>query len=321
MKRRRLVASMVMIPLAGGLSSLRAAEAVQTYPSRPIRFVNPFAAGGPFDNIVRLIADKLSSGWGQPVIVENKPGAAGMLGTALVAKAPGDGYTILFGASGIAQNPSLYPKMPYEPGELMPVAQLHSIPLGLAVNASLGVSTLREFIDRAMAERGKLTYGSISTSAQVLGEMLKQAAGIDIVRVPYRGEAPALSDLLGGQISASFLSPGTPARHGGKLRLLAVSGDRRIPGVDAPTFPELGFPTLSVAGWGGVFVPSTTPAVIVEKLSGEIMRIGVMPDVVERTITAGFPITVTDHHAFTKFVRTETEFWARVVKEFQVSVE
>ena len=326
MLRREFLRSVVLAPAAGSLAgamtnAVGATEPVQSYPSRTVHMVVPFPPGGPFDGIVRLISDKLAAAWQQSVVVENKPGAAGMVGAAAVAKAAGDGYTILFGASGVAQNPSLYRKMPYEPGELAAIARMHDIPLGLSVHTSLGVDTLAQFIARAKAESGKLSYGSISTTSHVLGEMLKQGAGIDVVRVPYRGEQPALTDLLGGQISAAFMSPGTAGRHPGKLKLLAVSGEQRVAGVAAPTFAESGFPALKISGWGGVFMPASTPQPIIDKVSAELLRVGVLPDVAARTTSAGFAVSVSGAQEFSRFVRTETELWGRLVKEFQVTAE
>ncbi len=322
MQRRTILSTLALTPMLGHFSSATAAESAESYPSKPIRLVVPFAPGGQFDGLARLFAEKLSASWKQTVIVENKTGAATMIGAAFVAKSPGDGYTILFGASGVVQNPSLYPKMGYEASELTPVARMHDIPFSLAVLTSSGVNTLAEFIAKAKAADGKLTYGQISTTSQALGEIFQQSAGIKLVGIPYKGEANAVTDLLGGQIDATFVSPGTAANYPNKVKVLAITGTKRVARLpDVPTFDEAGITTLKQSGWGGIFLPSTTPRPIVNKLSAEIARIGVLPEVVQKTNNAGYPVSVAEAPEFERFVNSEYGYWRDIFKRYNIKAE
>lgn len=322
MQRRAILSTLALAPMLGHLSKVGAAESADAYPSRQIRFIVPFAPGGQFDGLARLFAEKLSASWKQTVIVENKTGGATMIGAAQVAKSPGDGYTLLFGASGVAQNPALYPKMGYEPSELTPVARLHDIPFSLAVHTSLGVNTLSEFIAKAKTANGKMTYGQISTTSQALGEIFKQSAGIQLIGVPYKGEALALNDLLGNQIDATFISPGTAANYPDKLKVLAVTGTKRVARLpNVPTFEEAGISTLKQSGWGGIFLPSTTPRDIVNKLSAEFARIGVLPEVVQRTNNAGYPVSVAEAAEFERFVNAEYGYWRDIFTRYNIKAE
>ncbi|MFT3820896.1 MAG: tripartite tricarboxylate transporter substrate binding protein [Rubrivivax sp.] len=321
--RRRFGASLLLAPLAAApIPAARAAEPAAAFPARPVRLIVPTPAGGSFDGLARFFGEKLAATWKQPVIIENKPGAATMLAAAQVAKSAPDGYTLLFGTSAVAQNPSLYAKMPYEPGELAAVAKLHEIPLALAVNTSLGVGTLAKFIEHAKASKRPLSCGVISTTAQALGKILEQAAGIELISVPYKGEAPALTDLLGSQVDATFISAGTAAAQAGRLQVLAVASAKRLAHiVQVPTFAELGLVDLRRSGWGGVFAPAGTPRAVIESLSAAWMQAATSADVAEKTDAAGYVVDAVDGRAFAGFVDAETGYWRGVFKQFGIKAD
>jgi tripartite-type tricarboxylate transporter receptor subunit TctC len=318
--RRRFGASLLLAPLA--TPAARAAEPAAAFPTRPVKLIVPTPPGGSFDSLARFFGEKLAAAWKQPVIVENKPGAATMLAAAQVAKSAADGYTLLFGTSAVAQNPSLYSKMPYEPGELTAVAKLHDIPLALAVNASLGVATLPKFIERAKAAKGAMSCGVISTTAQALGKIFEQAAGVELVSVPYKGEAPALTDLLGGQVDATFIAPGTAAAQAGRLQVLAVASAKRLARIaQVPTFAELGLADLRRSGWGGVFAPAGTPRAVIERLSAAWMQAATSAEVAEKTDAAGYVVDAVESRAFAGFVEAETGYWRGVFKQFGIKAD
>jgi|tagenome__1003787_1003787.scaffolds.fasta_scaffold20796636_2 tripartite-type tricarboxylate transporter receptor subunit TctC len=251
----------------------------QTYPDRRITFIVPYPAGGATDVSARLLATKLSDAWKQTVVVENKSGAGGIIGNDFVAKAPGDGYTVLIAITQIIQAPSLVPKLPYDVfKDLAPVTQVALSPIVLTIPDAQPMKSLKDLIELAKANPGKFPYGTFgnATTSHLYGELLKKTAGIDMTHVPYRGSAPLLNDLLGNQVTAAFLDLTTagPQLSAGKVRALAVGGEQRkaqLP--DVPTLAELGYSGFEAEGWVGVFVPAATPKEIVSKLSAELARI------------------------------------------------
>ncbi|OUL99612.1 Bug family tripartite tricarboxylate transporter substrate binding protein [Variovorax sp. JS1663] len=276
---------------AGALPLARAQGPSQPFPSSVIRFVIPTPAGGGHDTMMRLIGQKLTEAWGQPCIVESKPGASGAISAATVSQAPADGHTVLVGYSALLSNTVLMPKPGYRLEDLQPVGMLALTPIAIGIRESLPVSTLKQYVALAKTRPGRISYGSYGqgSGGHFVGELFNMAAGINTVHVPYKGEAPALQDLLGGQIDAAVVSVGGVNRYPGKIKPLAVAGAARFPAYpDVPTFAELGYPQVDMPGWAAAFVPAKTPKPIVDKLTAELARILVMPDVRAKLLELGF---------------------------------
>ena len=283
--------------LAAALGSLgagvlpRAQAQTQPFPSQVIKFVIPTPAGGGHDTMMRIIGQKLTDAWGQPCIVESRSGASGAIAAATVSQAPADGYTVLIGYSALLSNTVLMPKPGYRLEDLQPVGMLALTPIAFGVRESLPASTLKQYVALAKTRPGKLSYGSYGpgSGGHFVGELFNMAAGIDTVHVPYKGEPPALQDLIGGQIDAVVVSVGGVNRYPGKIKPLAVASATRFPSYpDVPTFAELGYPEVDMPGWGAAFVPAKTPKAIVDKLNTEMGRILVMPDVRAKLLELGF---------------------------------
>lgn len=283
--------------LAAALGSLgagvlpRAQAQTQPFPSQVIKFVIPGPAGGGHDTMMRIIGQKLTDAWGQPCIVESRSGASGAIAAATVSQAPADGYTVLIGYSALLSNTVLMPKPGYRLEDLQPVGMLALTPIAFGVRESLPASTLKQYVALAKTRPGKLSYGSYGpgSGGHFVGELFNMAAGIDTVHVPYKGEPPALQDLIGGQIDAAVATVGGVNRYPGKIKPLAVASATRFPSYpDVPTFAELGYPEVDMPGWGAAFVPAKTPKAIVDKLNTEMGRILVMPDVRAKLLELGF---------------------------------
>lgn len=283
--------------LAAALGSLgagvlpRAQAQTQPFPSQVIKFVIPTPAGGGHDTMMRIIGQKLTDAWGQPCIVESRSGASGAIAAATVSQAPADGYTVLIGYSALLSNTVLMPKPGYRLEDLQPVGMLALTPIAFGARESLGASTLKQYVALAKTRPGKLSYGSYGpgSGGHFVGELFNMAAGIDTVHVPYKGQPPALQDLIGGQIDAAVVSVGGVNRYPGKIKPLAVASATRFPSYpDVPTFAELGYPEVDMLGWAAAFVPAKTPKAIVDKLNTEMGRILVMPDVRAKLLELGF---------------------------------
>lgn len=283
--------------LAAALGSLgagvlpRAQAQTQPFPSQVIKFVIPTPAGGDHDTMMRIIGQKLTDAWGQPCIVESRSGASGAIAAATVSQAPADGYTVLIGYSALLSNTVLMPKPGYRLEDLQPVGMLALTPIAFGVRESLPASTLKQYVALAKTRPGKLSYGSYGpgSGGHFVGELFNMAAGIDTVHVPYKGEPPALQDLIGGQIDAAVASVGGLSRYPGKIKPLAVASATRFPSYpDVPTFAELGYPEVDMPGWGAALVPAKTPKAIVDKLNTEMGRILVMPDVRAKLLELGY---------------------------------
>ena len=283
--------------LAAALGSLgagvlpRAQAQTQPFPSQVIKFVIPTPAGGGHDTMMRIIGQKLTDAWGQPCIVESRSGASGAIAAATVSQAPADGYTVLIGYSALLSNTVLMPKPGYRLEDLQPVGMLALTPIAFGARESLGASTLKQYVALAKTRPGKLSYGSYGpgSGGHFVGELFNMAAGIDTVHVPYKGQPPALQDLIGGQIDAAVVSVGGLSRYPGKIKPLAVASAARVPSdPDGPAFAELGYPEVDMPGWGAAFVPAKTPKAIVDKLNTEMGRILVMPDVRAKLLELGF---------------------------------
>ncbi|MDQ7954925.1 MAG: tripartite tricarboxylate transporter substrate binding protein [Pseudomonadota bacterium] len=287
---RRQTLAAALGSLGSGVLPLAQAQP-QAFPSQVIKFVIPTPAGGGHDTMMRIIGQKLTDAWSQPCIVESRAGASGAIAAAAVSQAPPDGYTVLIGYSALLSNTVLMPKPGYRLEDLQPVGMLALTPIALGVRDSLPVSTLQQYVALAKTRPGKLSYGSYGpgSGGHFVGELFNMAAGIDTVHVPYKGETPALQDLIGGQIDAAVTSVGGVNRYPGKIRPLAVASGTRFPAYpDVPTFAELGYPAVDMPGWGAAFVPAKTPKAIVDRLNAEMGRILVMPDVRAKLLELGF---------------------------------
>ena len=318
----------MLAAVAATLSGISADHAqAQSYPNRRITFVVPYPAGGATDVSARLLANKLSEAWKQPVIVENKSGAGGVVGNDFVAKAQPDGYTVLIAITQIIQAPSLVQNLPYDVfKDLAPVTQVGLSTIVLTVPEAQPVKSVKELIDLAKASPGKHPYGSFgnATTSHLYGELLKKNAGIDMTHVPYRGAAPLLNDMLNNTVTAGFLDLTTAGSQikAGKIRALAIGGEKRrtqLP--DVPTLAELGFPGFEAEGWVGVFVPAATPKDIVQKLSAELARIIASPEGVAGLEAVSLMPVGGTAETFETVLRRDHARWADVVKAVGVKGE
>jgi tripartite-type tricarboxylate transporter receptor subunit TctC len=302
-------------------SALAADAAGATYPSRPIRIVVPFGAGGPSDVMARTLAQKLTQDLGQPVIVDNRTGAAGIIGADFVAKSAPDGYTLLMAQVGDAISMSLYSKLPYNfEKDFAPITQAGLTPFILVTHPSVPAKNMQELIALAKARPGSLSFGSsgAGTASHLAGELLKSMAGIDIVHVPYKGQAPATSDLLGGQIPMMFNNPITSLSHikAGKMRALAVSTAKRFSQLpEVPTVAESGLPGFDVGFWLGALAPAGTPQPIIERLNAGMVKALRDPEVIERLAALGVEIIGNTPDEFARIIRADVVKWGKVVKD------
>jgi tripartite-type tricarboxylate transporter receptor subunit TctC len=304
------------------------AASAQSYPDKSVRMVVPFAAGaGSNDIMARLVAQKLSDALGQQFVVDNRPGASGIIGTDIVAKAPPDGYTVLMMSLTFTVNPSLFSKLPYDTvRDLIPVTMVASAPLMLVVHPSVPAKSVTEFIAYAKANPGKLNFGSggPGTTPHLAGEMIKTVAGIQVTHIPYKGGAPALTDLVAGQIQFMCENiPGTlPFAKAGKLRALAVTDLKRSPLLpELQTLDEAGLKGYQIVGWNGLFVPAGTPQPIVNRLNAEVVKALALPDVKDRLATLGADAVGDTPQHFAVFIKAEIPKWAKVVKDAGLKIE
>jgi tripartite-type tricarboxylate transporter receptor subunit TctC len=303
------------------------AAAQSAYPSKPVRFIVPSAAGGGTDIIARAIAQKLSEALGQQFVVENKPGAGQMIGIEAAARSPADGHTLLMAASTLAINPIMYKKVSYDPlRDFAPITQAASLPNVLVVNPSLPVASVRDLIALAKREPGRLAYASagVGTSPQMSIELLKSMAGIDMLHVPYKGTTPGVVDLLAGQVQLMTPNVLTALPHikAGKLRALAVTSGKRSDALpDVPTIAEAGVPGYESVQWYGVLAPAGTPRDIVQRLYTEIAKALRAGDVRERLAADGAEPVGNTPEEFAAFIRAEIGKWAKVAKAAGIQPE
>jgi tripartite-type tricarboxylate transporter receptor subunit TctC len=294
----------------------------QAYPTKPIRFIVPFTPGGVTDLLGRQIGVKLSEAWGQQIIIDNRPGAGGTLGVELAARAPADGYTIAVGTFGsVLVANSLYPKLAYEPlRDLAPVVLLSKPPGVLVANMNLPVKSVKEFVAYGKANAGKLNYASSGSGTwnHLFGELFKRTAGFDMTHVPYKGAAPAVTDVIAGHVQVMFspFPPALPQIKAARLRGLAVSSDTRsglVP--DLPTVAESGLPGYAAVGWFAVVAPAKTPDAVLQKLNREINRILQTPEVKTNLAADGAEPAGGTPAELTASIREGIEKWGRIVKE------
>lgn len=300
----------------------------QGYPDKPIRMIVPFAPGGGADFIARPLGQRLAESLGQSIVIDNRGGANGAIGSEAAARATPDGYTLLFGSAGpITIGPILNPKLPYDSvRDFVPVALLADVPFSLIAHPSVPVKSVKDLIGFARSSPGKLTYGSSGTGGapHLAGELFKNMAKVDMVHVPYRGVGPALSELLGGQIGLLFVSINVVQQHvrAGRLNALATTGDRRSPiAPDLPTMAESGLPGFKAGTWYGVLAPSRTPRAIVTQLNAEMNRVLALPEMKERLVAQGAEPSGNTPEQFAAFMRAERQKWERVVKTGRIRLD
>lgn len=309
----------------GAALAASAPALAQTYPSKPVRIVVPFAAGGAIDLVVRATTQQLTKELGQAIVIENRTGAGGNIGTEAVAKSTPDGYTLLAGTSAThGANLGLFAKLPYDPRrDFAPIAHLSGVPNVLVVTPASGLKSVEELIKRARAEPGKLTFGSAGngTSLHLAGEIFASEARVQLVHVPYKGAAPATTDLLGGQITMMFntVPVALPQIRGGKLVPLAATSPKRhfsLPGV--PTFAELGYKGMTLATWTGLFAPAGTPKDVVDKLTAAVERSLRDKGVDEALRAQGTEPEYMAPEAFARYVDSEITRWSGVIRQLNI---
>jgi tripartite-type tricarboxylate transporter receptor subunit TctC len=304
--------------LAGLL--LAGAAAAQGYPAKPIRFVVPFTAGSGTDIVARTVGDAMSKGLGQPIVVDNKPGAGGTIGAAQVAKSEPDGYTVLVHSSGHALNPAIYPNLPYDTlKDLTGITPLAALPNVLVVSPTRGWKSVADLVAAARARPGQLNYASagVGSATHLNAEKFKLQAGIDALHVPFKGTPEALSDVIGGRNDWFFapMSSALPLVKDGKLQALAVSTAQRSPSLpNVPTTVEAGVPGSDYTFWVGLIVPAATPAPVVKRLHEEALRALAQPEVKERLARLGADPMPMEPAAFNAYIRTEMDAAAKIAR-------
>jgi len=315
--RARIVLAMGVLLVA---ASLPLAAHAQAYPGKPIRIIVPYPAGGAVDIIARIVGQPLSEALKQPVIVDNRPGASANIGMELAAKAAPDGYVLLMASNGIATNMALFPNLAFDGRrDFAPVARIGFAPLVIVVPAASPAKSLKDLIAQAKAEPGKLTYASAGngSSGHLAGELLKSSAKIDVLHVPYKGGAPAITDLLGERISFMPINPVEVIAHirSGRLRALAVGSDKRVPLLpDVPTVAEAGLPGFDATVWWGLVAPAGTPRDVVAKLNAETNKALADPAIVGKLGDLGVVVTAGTPEQFAAFIQAQTELWSGVIK-------
>jgi tripartite-type tricarboxylate transporter receptor subunit TctC len=314
--RRRILASIAAMAVA----MVPFAAVAQPYPTKPIHIVVPFPPGGAVDIVARTVGQPLSEALKQPVIVDNKPGAGANIGMEFVARAAPDGYTLLNSSNGIATNMALFPKLAFDgQRDFAPVARIGYAPLVIVVPSSSNAKTLQDLIAAAKAEPGKLTYASAGngSSGHLAGELLKSTAKIDVLHIPYKGGAPAITDLLGERISFMPINPVEVIAHikSGRLRALAVANDRRVPLLpDVPTVVEAGVAGYEASVWWGLVAPAGTPQDVIARLNAETNKALRDPAIAAKLGELGVVITPGTPEQFGGFIKSQTELWSRVIK-------
>jgi tripartite-type tricarboxylate transporter receptor subunit TctC len=311
----------IRIALLLTVAALGAGQALgQAYPSKPVKIIVPFAAGGPADIYARVVGEKLASALGQPFVVENKPGGGSIVGTDAAAKSPADGYTLLMMSNTHTVNESLIPERPFQlMRDFVPVAPVNYSDLVLVAHPSVPANTLREFLALAKSKPGALNYASSGngTPYHMAGELFKAMAGVDILHVPYKGSSGARTDVLGGQVHVMFdaISTMAPNVRAGKLKAYGTTGKVRSAVLaDIPTMSEAGVPGYEATIWLGIMAPAATPRAIVEKLNAEINKVTSSAEVRDAWAKQGVVAMTMSTEEFTRYMREDIEKWARIVK-------
>lgn len=325
LSRRKSLAFLLTLACTSNVFAQATAPA---YPIKPVRLIVPMAAGGNGDIIARLMGQDLTVALGQPVLIENKPGAGGNIGADAVAKSPADGYTLVLGAVGThAINASLYKKMPYDiQRDFVPVTMMAAVPNVLVVHPSLPVHSVQELIAYGRKNPGRLNFASsgAGSSIHLSGEMFKSMTGVDMAHVAYKGSAPALTDLVGGQVQLMFDNLPTSLTHiqAGRLRALAVTSLERSPSLPAvPTLAESGLPGFEAGSWFGILAPAGTPRDVVATLDRDIQKSLATPEMKKKLIDRGFQPIVKGPEPFAKYIGQEIKKWDRIVKQSGATAE
>jgi len=317
---KRLLAVLCALHLAGSCLA-------QDYPNKPVRFIVPYAPGGSSDVLARTLGQKLSDAMGQPFIVDNRPGAGSMVGTEVVAKSPADGYTIILSDMPHTINPSINPRVPYDPvKDFSPVSVIGVSPMFLFVHPAFEAKNVKELIALAKAQPGKLAIASGGNGAttHLVAELLQASAGIKLTHVPYKGAGPAIADVAAGQVPITFTSMATaaPLVKAGRLRILGVTSSKRLAAFpDVPTFEESGLAGLTFEHWWGVMAPARTPPVVVARLHGEIVKALAAPDVRERFAALAVEPRTSTPEQFRALIESDLVRWAKVVRDAGIKLE
>ena len=316
-----------MAALMFALVSCACGSASAAYPVKPIRLIVAVPPGGPADTLSRLISPRLTQALGQPIVIDNRPGANGNIAYETVARAVPDGYTLTAVAAGVAINPSLYRDVQYDPiADFAPITQGISVPNILVVHPTVAAAALKDLITLAKTRPRELAFASAGngTSGHLALEQFTQMSGIEVNHVPYKGGGPALSDLIGGQVQALFSIALTaiPQVKAGRIRALAITSARRSAlAPELPTVAESGFPGFEVVGWFGWLAPARTPTEIIVRLNREIVRILKLPEMQERLLALGADPVASTPEAFAAFIRSERDKWARVIRHANIRAE
>ena len=295
--------------------------AAQTFPAKPVRIIVPFPAGGPSDLLTRMMAPRLTEIWGQQITVDNRPGAGTIIGTELGAKAAPDGYTITLVSTGHATNPGLHSKLPYDTlADFAPVTLGTTLPMVIVAHPSFAAHTFKEFIALAKTHPGEIGFATSGngTTGHLGGELLKSVAHVNLIHIPYKGSAPAIADVLGGQVATTFdgLPAGLPHVQAGKLNALAVMRTERSPLLpNLVTIAESGYPGFSADSWFGFVVPAKTPPAIVKQLNADMVKVVKLPEIRDRLIAMGYRPIANTSEEFDAFIRAEITKWAKVIKD------
>ena len=317
---KALVAMALVVTATAGVLSAAPAQAQGTWPDKPLKLVVPYPAGGNADNTARLLATQLGQRLGQQVVVDNRPGGSGTIGAAAVAKAPADGYTLLLDATAFTVNPSLFPKLPFDATkDFAPISLVLQVPLLMVVPANSPFQSVADVAKAARARPGHLTYASAGNGGaqHLAGELFKQGQKVAITHIPYRGGAPALTDLIGGQVDLMFsaTTASGPFVKSGKLRALAISSPRRVEGWESvPTVAESGVPGFQVSEWNGLFAPAGTPRPVLERLEAETRAIVASPEMKKRFAELGVQGVGSSAQEFSAFLKTESTKWDEVIR-------
>jgi tripartite-type tricarboxylate transporter receptor subunit TctC len=318
----RAACAAVTVAMLGVLPApAHAADAPAAFPSKPVRLIVPFPPGGSTDILARAVGQKLSESWGQPVVIDNRPGAGGIIGMELGAKSAPDGYTLVMGHVGtLAANPALYKSLPYDPlRDFAPITLIAMVPNVLVVGPAVSSRTVAELVALAKSKPGALDYGSggNGSAAHLATEYFKLKAGLDLQHIPYKGTAPALADLLGGQIALMItgLPPVLPHVKSGKLRILGVASARRLKQFpENPTIAESGVPDYEATQWYGILAPAQTPKDVVARMNRDIVKTLKEPTVTEKLASEGADPVGNSPEQFASFIKSEIDLWGRVIR-------
>jgi len=324
MTKSILFAAVAAVSLSQGAPAF--AQAAASFPTKSVTIIVPATPGGAIDLVARLTGDQMSKDWGKPVVIDNKAGATGTIGTQAVATAAPDGHMLALVASSHAINPVMFKKLPYDTVKSFePVILTHVVPLVLVVNPKLPVSSVKELIAYGKANPGKLTFASSGNGGapHMSGELFKSMAGIDMTHIPYKGSAAAHPDLMSGQTQVMFdtLAAVQPHLKTGALKGLAVTTAKRVPGVDLPTIAEAGLPGYETTTWGGVLAPAGTPKDVVAKLNAEFNKGRAQPDIKKKINDAGIDVAGGTPQQFADFLQAEMKKWAKVAKDANIQPE